>query len=488
MESKIIMAASVFVLFALPAFAGVADFGPKKNILILNSANYEDAACAAAYSAQNGYDFAFIITPTHGEYWLSLLSNSQDNVEYYQSSNPVHAPLGGKLSALSRLNIKVHNSPDPCSEFAAMQNSASAIVVGRQSGPEAISAASYAAISGASLYFADGANADVVVSELAGMKQSVLVYGSIANSVSEQELAEVSSINSGSIYLDNAKMLSLYAQLKAPSQAIFASGKEFEAEMISKDYPAALVGRTEPSQNLLDWITSSGVKSGLVFSGDADISASIATIKRETGLPVFAKLGQGFAGDSQMQPLAMLPVPSKNVMLSVNLGKYSTKSGAFELSVKNTGESVAYVRAAASLPSGELGSSQLVKIEPSQQATLEVPLAIAATSGSINQAQFQIYSGSDQYVTESIDAITFMDIPIDGQTGGMSLITNYTEGLKNPQEYAQAQGELAISSVIALVLMLVAAYLFMHKDKRGSHVVLSKGTHHSHSHWGRRRS
>ena len=466
------------VLFA-SIFAGVADFSPKKNILIVNSNNYEDIIAGSVYAAQQGYLYAFVLTEAHGKYWEGLLGKSSDNILYYESSSPVYPKMGENLAALSKLNIAVSKQDTLWASFAKSASSNKAIVVGNELGSEAISAAPYAVIEKAGLYFASPADADSTVSMLLDAGKDVMVYGSIADSVSEQELSRSQVINSGSAYLDNSRLLSMYSQIKQPSQILFSSGKTFEAGMVNADYPIALVGRTEPTEGLLEWISASGVQNGLAISADSDISGSIASIKKETGLAVFAKLGQGFIGDSQAQPLAVVPIPGTNPTVIVDSVKYS--DGYFVLNVLNEGNHSVYVRVSAVLPSAKMGSSQTIMLEPNEQKDISVNINVPTSGGAIAEASFQIYLGSDPYVVESIDVITFRDISAQQKPSNLSMLTNYTVQT-NTQKYVREQGGAAFSSVVALVLMLVAAYLFMHHTKPGSHVVLSKGTYRRTSH------
>lgn len=477
-EKNIVLAGIICILLLLPVFAGVADFSPKKNILLVNSLNYEDVIAASVYAAQNDYIYTFILTPTHGKYWIEVLGESSDNIQYYESGKPARATMGDEIRKLSKQNIIAHSSSNLAHDFAKLSNSNFVVVVGDEVAAEAISAASYAAIKG-SLYFTDKQSADADVTQLANDGKKVLVYGSIADSISEQMRDSVEIINSGSIYLDNLHLLELYSETKNPSQVLLASGKTFESNMVSKDYPIAIVGRTEPAEGLFGWILSSGVKGGLVFSGDADISGSVASIKKETGLPVFAKLGQGFVGDSQVQPLAVLSVPSKDVMLKVSSVAY--KNCGFELEITNIGVVDAYVRATASLPDGRLGSTESLKLASGESKKLFVNLEYLGSSKVIDEAMFMIYSGSDSFVVESIDVITFNNIKVESTTPSMSILTGYVDDV-DAATYTREQGGMVFSAVIALVLMLVAAYLFMHHKKGGSHVVLERGSHHHKTH------
>ena len=475
LEFKKMFLAALCGLFSLSlVFCGVADFGAQSTILIINSQSYEDIISASVYSAQEGYTYTFVLTDAHGKYWEDLISKSSNPILYYESSLPVNPGMGIRLEALSKSGIKVTYSNTLAQDFANMAPSG-AILVGRSIGPEIISVAPYAVATNAGLYFAGESNADLAASSLLSQNKTLLIYGSIADSVSTESKSKSDVINTGSVYIDNVQILQMYSQKFQSTQAVFTSGKTFESAMVSTDYPIAIVGRTEPSADLLGWIQTSGVKSGLVITGDSDISGVIESIKAETGLPIFAKLGQGFSGDSQMHSLVVIPLPSKNVLLTVNSVTYSNTKKAFEVEVLNSGEVDAYVRVSASLPSAVAGSSSQMSIMPGASKIISVPLSsVPQSQDYISLASFQIYSGSDEYVVESIDAINFTNIRKTGTAPSGGYDTTYVTRTTPTQVYPQMQGGMIFSVIVALVLMFVGAYLFVHTSK-SSHRPNSKG-------------
>ncbi|MFH1306573.1 MAG: hypothetical protein ABIH83_02870 [Candidatus Micrarchaeota archaeon] len=488
---KNIVFISIVLLLGGMLFAGVADFTEKETVVIVNSQDYWDVIGGAVYAVQNGYPYAFILTSPHGQYWLDIIANSEDNILYYESENPVYEEMGEDVEALPKININVMRSDSLEDYFASSATGNYAIIVTKTKGAEAVSAAPYAALTHSGLYFTEEQDVNSAASNLR-KKGKVIVYGSIANSLSDENKEKVQIINTGSIYLDNAEILSMYSDISTPEQALFASGKTFEASMVSNEYPIALLGRTEASEELIEWIRTSTVKRGIVLDGDAEIGGAIESIKKETGIPIYAVLGEGFPGDSKMHPLAVMQLSTPNTMLEVGDVKYAVDTKGFEIEITNKGEWDAYVRAAAGVDGGKMGSSKMELLAPGQTKVVFIPLdaGFLVKGGYISEALFHIYSGSDPYVTESIDAISYKQIKSETSTppaSPLSIFSNYTITPAVAKDYAQETGAKIFSFVVALLLMLVAAYLFIHREKPGGHVVLGARRRSGRAHKRRRK-
>ncbi|PIT84157.1 hypothetical protein COU37_04820 [Candidatus Micrarchaeota archaeon CG10_big_fil_rev_8_21_14_0_10_45_29] len=480
-----------FLAFAalLPlSFAGVSEFAAKNTYVVLNSQNYEDLVSGAVWAAQKGYNFAFIANNGQGALWKEKFSSTEANYYYFESASPVFLGMEGQLKPATSADTqfmldetiaagKLHRSfENPkliyakeerlSSLFAQMSKTNFAIIVAKGRGQDAISAAPYAAAKGGGIYFATGQDAPALAQSLLNKGKDVLAYGEICDSIIPFE-SEINCINRGSIFLDNSYLLQLYSEEFSPSQALFASGKVFESSIISTKYPIALVGRTEASPELIGWIASSKIGSGLVFEGDANIKGAIATIKQERALPVFVKLGEGSLGSSNMQPLNTMQLPCSATMVEITSVIYLEESGGFEMNVTNIGEGKAHVRAVAMLEGGESASSGLIKVLPGESQIIFVPINASSytNSGIIDTAAFHIYLGSDPYVVESIDVIVFSGILVHKAPSA---------GEQGMREYAKG-GSNAISLIVVLILLVIAVYLIMHINSPGaSRIVLDR--------------
>lgn len=448
-------------------FAGVADSASSKTWVVVNSANFQDAIGGAVYAYGKGYQYAFVLTPSQGDYLFTFLKSSASPVWYYESSNPVSSTLGQNFKALGKSSIKVTINSDLAGWFASQAPKKSAIVVGSSDGAEAVSISSYALASGSGLYFADPSNVASMVSNLISKGDSVMVYGSVASGYSPPSGVQV--INSGSKYADNLQALSMYwAMAPKTNQVLFLSGKTFEKSV--PQYPVALVGRTEVSPDLLSWLKSNGVTRGIALQGD-DIKGAIASVKADSGLTVFVNLLEGFPGDAEVQPLAVLALPGPNVVLSVSGAKYDEATKTFSVSVANQGNVPAYVKVAISLPNGQTASSISATIPTGSSSQVSVPLNAAPYigGGQIAKATFSVYSGSQASWMDAIDAVNITAIPVIAAPKPTPRPAPSVAVPPAPVAPAPAKpvssGIDPMLIALVLVIVLVGGYLFMQKKK-----------------------
>ncbi len=451
------------LLLSCSFFADVADFDVKSSVLLVNSNSFEDVIAGSIYANQIGHRFVFILTPAHGKYWENFLLKSSDDVLYFESSNPVYVGMASSLQSLNKKNIVVISKQDLANLFydKSSAHSSKSIVVGTSLGADALSVASYASATNSSVYFVD-ATQDVssIVKDLKSKSREVLVYGKIADSLEQNGDAKI--INTGSVYLDNVEMLSLYSsEVCSPNQLIFTSGRAFEASMVDPNYPVALVAQSQVHSALIDWINSNKISGGLIISDDVDISGSLSAIKTQTGIPIFAKIGQGFSGNAKVQSLAVMSIPYNEISLTLSSVQYSEQKGGFEVVVSNNKNTPVYVRLVATLQSGNLGSSLPVLISADQTQTVFVKVSTNSLS-KISEAVFEVHTGSDPFVVEKIDSIIFKEIPISDNNLSNSVISKYTNGSSHSAQNLDMSSSMAISASIAIVLMLVASYLFIY--------------------------
>lgn len=461
------------LLFGLAGllFSGVSDAAPAKGWVLVNSNNFADVVGGAVYASQNGYSYAFVLTPSHGDYLVNFFKASSGKILYYESGTPVSATMGNALKALSKPNVQLVNNADLAGWFASKSPAKLAYVVGSADGAESLSVAPYAVLMKGGLYFADASNVDALIAGLKSKGQAVTVYGSIASSASAASLSGTEAINSGSRYADNLQVLSKFMSAHPVKQVLFISGKTFEKSMIDPANPLMLMGRTEVSNEQLAWLRGSGITASLVFQGDADIQGSVDEVKKSTGLPVFAKLGEGYTGDAQMQPLAVMTLPGPNVVLSVSTVKYNGKEGSLQVTVKNDGNVPANVRVSATLPDGSTGSSAATSIAKGASKTISVPVDASRSvqNGQIAQATILVASSAQASFMDAIDSVNITKISAD-MPPKPAPKTEPPAPVAQPPAQPPAPAKGGDSSllliVVAVVIIAVGAYLLMSGKKK----------------------
>ena len=454
-------------------------------ILVVNSKDWKDVLAGGVYAAQLKYSYLFILTPEQANYLVSLFKNdAKSTIFYYEANEPVVEDFVIKLKQ-EVPRAKLNKQENLASFFASTSTQKKAIVVSSDDVENALSAASYAALSGSSLHFASKDNLESLVSGLLEKKNSVLLYGNIAAIATNLE--NVEKINTGSIYINNLELLKrLQAQGYEINQVVFASGRTFEDSILNN--PIALVGRTEPTKDLIDWIRSNQaqgkLKQGLVYAGDADIEGAIRTIKKETGLAVFTKFATGFSTDSEAKPNLVLELPAKNVVLQLYPPVYDYATSTLSLEVINLGNTNAYVRIVAQLPNGKFVGSEQKKLEPMEIVLFSVSLSSAGLDGEdIEKAILNVYSSKEEKFVENIDVVEFKNVKYINKPTAQSKPTQQPPQNQQvprsepptsqpaPTSASSSQGLgydfYSWAFVAVIIIVLIAVYLYSSKQIQG---------------------
>ncbi len=395
---------SAFLAFSLllGGLLSAADPAGGKTWVIVNSADYKDVIGGAVFAAQNNYSYAFALTPAHAEYLVNFIRSSTSPVLYYESAQPVSSSMGGELAALHKDNFALVHNDSLHLLFANMARSDFSVLVGAQDGAEAVSIAPYAVLMNGGLYFADHSDAPALLDSLKSSGRKVLVYGSIANDISPDALAGADAIRTGSRYGDNLQAIQRYYLQSQPDQMMFVSGRTFEASMVRM--PVALSGPTEVNPDLVAWLRASAVRRAIVIQGDADIKNAMDSLRLETGLPVFGALAQGYSGNAEVQPLAVMKIPGPELLISLGGVSYDAGARTFQVDLENKGASSGFVQVAMVLPDGRSSSSSVLPIPPGQTRQFSVGLDASSyvSDGRIREVIAQISAGSQPAMTESV--------------------------------------------------------------------------------------
>ncbi len=454
---------ALFILLFCAAALQAADTQTARSLVLVNSYHFEDVIAGSVWAAENNADYLFVLTPQQGDYAVNFLSAYRSPISYFESDKPVVANLDAAILSASNssASISAQRQSGLADWFADHAPGTQAIIVGRSDGAESISAAPYAVLRRAGLYFADSATLPGLLTKLKSSGRQVMVYGSIASSIPSTEQGGMEVLNSGSRYADNLELLKRYAALSPLKQIVFASGQTFEKSMVMGGSPVALVGLTEVSPDLIAWLKASNIRTGKVISGDGDIEGAQAMLSQDAGMSLFPAIGEGYLGDSQTRPLLVLPLPGPRPILVVdppsNPVRYDLSARSFMVGVENTDRYPAYVRAVVQLPDGRSSASSLVALAPGETRAIAVRLDAGqyAPAGSIEQATLFVHYGSSPLQTEYIREFNYARIPLTGPTPllpGLPLVPS--------------PGAAVILLTLAAVLMLAA--LLLRSPKSGA--------------------
>ena len=415
--------------------------------VIVNSQDHTDVISGAIYAQEIGADYMFVLTPGHGEYLARFFAKSNQPLYYFESDKPVSAKFGQELPT-QRLTSRTPASLSAW--FAKEAPHKFAVVLSDADGTEAISAAPYATLRGGALFFTDSAHVGEQVSALKAQGYEVLAYGTLAANLTTTDRS-IDRISTGSPFSDNLEIVKRFVKIKPSTPLLFASGKTFEKSMVMGGLPLVLIGRTEIPPDLSHWLKETRARNGVVIQGDADIDGAVQSLKNEYGMTLFALLAEGYSGDSQVRPAAVMPLPSALVIPRLETIQYDALSKTFYMQISNIGTSPAYVRTVVSLVDGQTSSSPQVLIGAGEVQELSVPLAVSglASKNTVDLANVQIYSGSSQTTSEAVDRFAIRNVPVI-----------QIPDLPSPAPVTTAnQTQSILIGALMIILVAAAAYL-----------------------------
>ncbi len=450
LKNRIAFAILALVLCSSIIFA-VAGMQTAGGLVLVNSYRFEDVIGGAVYSAERGDDYLFVLTPQQGEYVANYLSTYRLPIAYFESDRPVVAGLDSAIKSArgqdgSLVSIR---QTDLALWFADNSKSASAIIVGRTDGAEAVSVSSYAVLHKSGLYFTDAARAGVLTARLRAGNKTILIYGSLASELTKSDLSGAEVINTGSRYSDNLEIAKKYVVESRQNQAVFVSGQTFEKTMAMGGSPVVLIGLTEANPATLSWLKANGIKTGKIIAGDGDTTGAQAMLTAD-GITLFPLIGEGYTGDAQTRPLLVMPLPGPRPLLVIDGSaapvRYETATQEFMVGAKNSDSYPAFLRIVVTLPDGRSASSTLVRLSPGESASIPVKLDAGAyaAAGRIGSATIFVNYGSSALSTEYIQQLDYSAIPVSGSgwAAGYGSVSN-------------------VMQIVLAILLLVMVFIFI---------------------------
>lgn len=386
--------------------------------LILNSQDYEDIICAAAFARHLNYSYVFSLTPNQSVFVSKYYTlDADEQIIYLEGQKPVLPNMRALLVDSGIKNLNTHAPQNIQSWIADQLENEVAIIVGKQYGQDALSVSSYAALRGAPIFFLDSnQDSSAVIAQIASRGYSeVIIYGPIAEQISPEQLVLLPQrrvIDSGSRYSNNLEIVSDFLEYKQSEQAMFVSGYTFEKSMVDTEYPIILAGRSDIPTELGAFVSKFNIKTGIVFSGDGDIIEGVNKLRAQNPqLSFFVKFGEGYRGSTQPLPLMIVSLPSPKISLEVVNLTYNVPAKLFELRIKNTGDYAAVSAGASISGVGSTQSSQII-IDSGSTTTLSIPLDASTVlkDSSIPAVTITISYGEDTALMDNIDSIEFSDV------------------------------------------------------------------------------
>lgn len=337
----------ISIIFLL-VVSNIVSAAIEQDNVIINSKEWKDVYSSMVYANLNGKKASFILSPSYATIILnyvpkgsSVLAISSKNNAYIKGFKTIMNSNGyeGTELILDNANLELANRLDSSiTKF---------IVIDDKYGYNAISVASYAAVSKSYVLFANSINIDNIVTYLNSRKvDNLIIFGQVDRAVKDS-LAPFNPeiINNGDRFDNNLAITDKYLVYKDSKQAIMTNGEFIEESIMNGDNPVIFIGKNNVPDSVRSYISKSNFQVAVLIGNELVGSATF--IKRQLGISVFVKFAQGArnpAGSiATVEDLDKFPMPNYKVVISVPEIRYNTATKQIEVTYQNDENLAAYL-------------------------------------------------------------------------------------------------------------------------------------------------
>lgn len=318
----------------------------------INSDDWRDVYSGIMFANLNVYGSKFVLDEAHGELLVNVFPPGEKVFLIESDDNPFI--INYKVSIENRgcevEELISRDGKQTNLELAELlEDTKDFIVIDDSYGYNAVSVASYAYLIKAYVLFADAENIDDIVDFLDERDvDSLLIYGVVDREVRDAlDTYSPEIMNVGSRFDNNIEIVKKFKQINDAEQVIFTNGEFIEAEIMSGGEgtePVLFIGTGSVPEQVMDYVTGSNIKVGVVIGNDLSFSAK--TLKDTAGLSVFLKFGQsGYGvgtGFDVPSILDMFYLPTYETDMTITSITYNTATKKLEVIYENTGDIPAY--------------------------------------------------------------------------------------------------------------------------------------------------
>ncbi|GIU69979.1 MAG: hypothetical protein KatS3mg002_1215 [Candidatus Woesearchaeota archaeon] len=195
------------------------------------------------------------------------------------------------------------------------------IIVDDAYGYNALSVASYAALAGYYVLFANERNIAQVDAFLQDVDPTeVILFGQVDEAVKTRlQKYNPEIINKGDRFDNNIEIVKRYLKIKNTQQTLMSNGEFIEASIMSGQDPVIFIGRTAVPPQVQEYIKESDFKVAVLIGNELINSAT--TIRRQLGISVFVKFAQGARNPegaiAAVEDLDKFPMPRYNLNMEL---------------------------------------------------------------------------------------------------------------------------------------------------------------------------
>ena len=254
------------------------------------------------------------------------------------------------------------------------------------------------------------ANVNDVANLLASAQKVVLVgkfKRNIKNVISKYATQRIDANNKFAL---SVKIAEEFLKIKKTQQVLIADGKYLEPEMLKGACPVLLVGTNKLPDEVLDFITSHGIRTVVAIGMHLTYVGEKIREKSHKKIAVFIKYGMATPGVSkQIYALTMMPLPQPVIKLTILQAVYDPNAKKLRIEYENRGNTGAFVfttfrvlKNGKELASG--GDEQPVFIGAGERLWKSYDVSLTDLTGNITVEFYTSYGESpenlDTYLTQ----------------------------------------------------------------------------------------
>jgi hypothetical protein len=339
------------LLFIIPSVAVSAE-----TRLIVNSADWTDVYSALLYANLKGEQSYFLTSTKHATILKYSIPTELDGIELISSrSQPYVVGYKALLESDGYKNIQETRVSNGNLEIGEkLTGITKYIVIDPSYGYNSISVAPLAVQGRYYVLFANRRSINQVTNFLDGKTVTeLIIYGQVDREVKnalDQYTPRV--INTGDRFDNNIEIVKLYEQVyqakfgQPRKQAILTNGEFIESSVVSGSDPVLFIGFSNVPTQVREYIDSSPLEVGTLVGNELIGSATF--IRRQTGLSVFVKFGQGSRTPSdsiaKVEDLDRFPIPRYSLNLDIVSVVINTATNNLEITYQNKAPVGTYFR------------------------------------------------------------------------------------------------------------------------------------------------
>ncbi len=324
--------------------------------LIANSADWKDVYSTMLYGRLKNYETSFLTSTPHARLILNTIPHDVEEIVVHSSiRNPFVNNYESILLSEGFDNVEQIRSNNFNLELLDdLPDITKFIIIDPSYGYNAISVAPFAVLGHYYVLFVDETNLPRVDAALSARTvHEIVLYGILDRTVRDTfSRYNPIVINTGDRFDNNIEITKMYQELHkdirgAPrKQVLLTNGEFIEASFFTGADPVLFIGYSNVPEQVREYLKSSAFEVGTLIGNE--LIGTGTFVKRQTGLSVFVKFGQGARSPSgpvaRVEDLDRFPLPVYNLNLDVVSATINTATQRLEITYQNLAEIGSYLQ------------------------------------------------------------------------------------------------------------------------------------------------